>query len=642
MAYCYDGKTYETIKEMAEEYGIDRERIYSFRHRGWSLEEAMRMCIDDVRGRGRLFEYNGKLYRSPKALAEEYGLPWNSLSHYMQRCKTVEEAVKSCKEAQEKKITLWGKQYQSRYEVAEAFGIRETSITFRSYTRKATLEEIVLELLQKEPIYFEGNTYNTLTELCAKYQVQPCNVFERLKYGKTLEEAVYLPIRNNGKRYEVEYEGKVYQNAAFLCREYHISKSLVKGQQRYKPEYSFIKCFQMIKQLRDECKWPDTEVFAFIPRLKVQGTFYKSLADFAAVIGMTRGQIDAYKSRHHYKNMIEALQAMQRDRIPAYKTEYGLLSYSEARKRRYTYAQIEKLEYIPENGKFWVTKATSVKSKLFSTSDIQSIVKKAMVKRMEKAYGKSWFEEDGASFPVRVTFMKDEAVIGLDTTGISLHKRGYRQNTAKAPISETLAAALIMLTPWRKDRILVDPFCGSGPFPIEAAMIAANMAPGMNLSFLSEAWLHLIPKKNWYDAVEEAQEQINLNIETDIQGYDIDAAVVHSARENARRAGVEELIHFQQRPVSELHHPKKYGFIITNPPYGERLEEKAELPALYRQIGESFDRLDTWSKYMITSYEDAQHYIGKKADKNRKIYNGMIKTYFYQYLGPKPPRREKN
>ena len=136
--------------------------------------------------------------------------------------------------------------------------------------------------------------------------------------------------------------------------------------------------------------------------------------------------------------------------------------------------------------------------------------------------------------------------------------------------------------------------------------------------------------------------QINLNIETDIQGYDIDAAVVHSARENARRAGVEELIHFQQRPVSELHHPKKYGFIITNPPYGERLEEKAELPALYRQIGESFDRLDTWSKYMITSYEDAQHYIGKKADKNRKIYNGMIKTYFYQYLGPKPPRREKN
>ena len=299
-------------------------------------------------------------------------------------------------------------------------------------------------------------------------------------------------------------------------------------------------------------------------------------------------------------------------------------------------------EYIPQDGKFWVAKASSIKSKLFSPSDIQSIMKKAMVERMKKAYGIEWFPENGASFPLRVFLHKDTVTVALDTTGESLHKRGYRTLTSKAPITETLAAALIMLTPWKSDRILVDPFCGSGTFPIEAAMMAANMAPGMNRSFLSEAWLHLIPKKNWYDAVEEAQEQINLKIETDIQGYDIDAAVVHSARENARRAGVEELIHFQQRPVSELHHPKKYGFIITNPPYGERLEEKAELPALYRQIGESFDRLDTWSKYMITSYEDAQHYIGKKADKNRKIYNGMIKTYFYQYLGPKPPRREKN
>ena len=161
MAYCYDGKTYETIKEMAEEYGIDRQRIYSFRRRGWSLEDAMQMCVNDVRGRGRLFEYNGKLYRSPKALAEEYGLPWNSLAHYIQRCKTVEEAVDRCKEAQEKKIMLWGKKYQSRYEVATAFGIRETSITARIHTRNRTLEEIVLELLQKEPICFEGKSYNT-------------------------------------------------------------------------------------------------------------------------------------------------------------------------------------------------------------------------------------------------------------------------------------------------------------------------------------------------------------------------------------------------------------------------------------------------------------------------------------------------
>lgn len=346
MAYCYDGKTYETIKEMAEEYGIDRQRIYSFRRRGWSLEDAMQMCINDVRGRGRLFEYNGKLYRSPKALVEEYGLPWNSLAHYIQRCKTIEEAVDRCKETQEKKIMLWGKRYQSRYALAIAFGIRETSISARIHTRNMTLEEIILELLQKEPICFEGKTYNTLVELCAEYQVQPCNVFERLKYGKTLEEAIYLPIRNNGKRYEIVYEGKVYQNAAFLCREYNISKLLVYGQQRYKPEYSFIECFRLVKQLRDECGWPNTEVFAFIPRCKIQGKFYKRISDFASAVGMTRGQIDTYKSRHHHKNMIEALQEMQKDRIPAYKTEYGLLPYSEARKKKYTSKQLEQLEYV--------------------------------------------------------------------------------------------------------------------------------------------------------------------------------------------------------------------------------------------------------------------------------------------------------
>ena len=280
--------------------------------------------------------------------------------------------------------------------------------------------------------------------------------------------------------------------------------------------------------------------------------------------------------------------------------------------------------YIPENGKFWVAKAASVKSKLFSPSDIQSVMKKAMVRRMQQKYQVEWFAEDGAAYPVRVFLKKDVVTVGIDTSGVSLHKRGYREVSGKAPITETLAAALIMLTPWRKDRILVDPFCGSGTFPIEAAMMAANMAPGMNRSFLSEAWLHLIPKKNWYDAVEEAQEQINLNIETDIQGYDIDAAVVHSARENPRRAGVEELIHFQQRPVSELRHPKKYGFVITNPPYGERLEEKEALPKLYSEFGESFQKLDSWSAYMITSYEDTERYFGRKADKNRKIYNGML------------------
>ena len=297
-------------------------------------------------------------------------------------------------------------------------------------------------------------------------------------------------------------------------------------------------------------------------------------------------------------------------------------------------------EYIPKDGKFWVAKASSIKSRLFSPSDIQSIMKKAMVERMKSHYGVSWFPETGAAFPIRVFLYKDMVTVGIDTTGESLHKRGYRTLTSKAPITETLAAALIMLTLWKADRILVDPFCGSGTFPIEAAMIAANMAPGMNRSFLSEDWNGLIPKKLWYEAMDEANDLVNTEVETDIQGYDIDGEIIRAARQNAERAGVDHLIHFQQRPVSSLSHPKKYGFLITNPPYGQRLEEKESLPALYREIGERFRHLDSWSAYLITSYEDAEKYIGRKADKNRKIYNGMMKTYFYQFLGPKPPRKK--
>ena len=299
-------------------------------------------------------------------------------------------------------------------------------------------------------------------------------------------------------------------------------------------------------------------------------------------------------------------------------------------------------KWIPQDGKFWVKKASSVKSKLFSASDIQSICKKAMVDRLKMTYHTDWFEEDGASFPVRVFLLKDEVTVALDTTGEPLHKRGYRTWTSKAPISETLAAALIMLTPWRADRILVDPFCGSGTFLIEAAMMAANMAPGMNRSFTAGAWTHVIPKQLWYDTVEEAQEMVDLDVETDLQGYDLDPDMIKIARANAKQAGVEKLIHFQQRDVADLKHSKKYGFIITNPPYGERLEEKKDLPALYTTIGEVYRNLDAWSLYMITSYEEAERYIGRKADKNRKLYNGMIRTYFYQFMGPKPPKKKDN
>lgn len=295
--------------------------------------------------------------------------------------------------------------------------------------------------------------------------------------------------------------------------------------------------------------------------------------------------------------------------------------------------------YIPVNGKFYVTKAASVKSKLFSPSDIQSIMKKAMVERMKEVHHISWFAEDGDLFPVRAFLHKDEVLVGIDTTGESLHKRGYRKLTARAPIAENLAAALIMLTPWRGNRILVDPFCGSGTFPIEAAMMAAHMAPGVNRSFTAMTWNHLIPEREWTEVCEEAKEEIDLNVETDIQGYDLDETMVEYARQNARLAGVDHLIHFQKRGVDQLSHSKKYGFVITNPPYGERLEEKEALFDLYHTIGERFKKLDDWSLYLITSYDKAQEALGLKADKNRKIYNGMMKTYFYQFPGPKPPKK---
>ena len=296
-------------------------------------------------------------------------------------------------------------------------------------------------------------------------------------------------------------------------------------------------------------------------------------------------------------------------------------------------------DFIPKDGKFWVTKATSVNSKLYSPSDIQSIVKKAMVESLKTYYDLEWFPETGAEYPVRVFLNKDEATVCLDTTGESLHKRGYRTMAGAAPISETLAAALILLTPWHADRILVDPFCGSGTIAIEAAMIAAHIAPGMNRNFTAEKWTNLIDRQLWYDAVDDAREEIRSDVETDIQGYDIDPEVIRVAKDNARRAGVEQMIHFQARPVAELSHHGQYGFIITNPPYGERLEDKESLPPIYGAFGRQFAKLPTWSAYLITSYEDTEKDIGRKADKNRKIYNGMIRTFYYQYLGPKPPKR---
>ncbi len=299
-------------------------------------------------------------------------------------------------------------------------------------------------------------------------------------------------------------------------------------------------------------------------------------------------------------------------------------------------------ECIPVDGRFWVTKASSVNSKLFSPSDIQSVMKKAMVDRMSQVYHVQRFEETGLDFPVRTFIHKDIVTVGLDTTGDSLHKRGYRKLTAKAPIAENLAAALIALTPWKADRILVDPFCGSGTFPIEAALIAANIAPGMNREFRACDWEHIVPARIWKDAYDEARESVDMSVETDIQGFDADDEMVRISRENAALAGVDKLIHFQRRDVKELSHHGKYGFIITNPPYGERLMKDEELDDLYACIASRWQALDSWSLYMITAYEGAQKAMGRKADRDRKIYNGMMQTRFYSYMGPKPPARPKN
>ncbi|MCI5863279.1 MAG: class I SAM-dependent RNA methyltransferase [Lachnospiraceae bacterium] len=305
-------------------------------------------------------------------------------------------------------------------------------------------------------------------------------------------------------------------------------------------------------------------------------------------------------------------------------------------------AELEWERFIPKDGKFWVTKASSVNSKLFSTSDIQSIVKKAVVTRLGKKYGISYFEETGSEYPIKINILKDTVSVCIDTTGVALHKRGYRVASGDAPISETLAASIIKLTPWRGDRILIDPFVGSGTIIIEAAMMAANIAPGMHRSFTSRTWSNLISQSIWNDVLEEANDAIDTNVETHLQGYDIDAKVLKIARDNAARAGVSDLVHFQNRDVSELSHAKKYGFIITNPPYGERLEEKEALPKLYGELGSAFGKLEDWSAYVITPYEEIERDFNRKATKKRKLYNGMIKTYLYSFEGKKPPKRKQS
>lgn len=297
-------------------------------------------------------------------------------------------------------------------------------------------------------------------------------------------------------------------------------------------------------------------------------------------------------------------------------------------------------DWLPVNANFPV-QGKSIRSQLFSVPDCQAIVKKAVVESLKGRYHKQWFEENGPRYTIEVGILKDVATITLDTSGAGLHKRGYRKLSSAAPLKETLAAAMIDLSRWHPDRLLLDPFCGSGTIPIEAAMTALNQAPGLNREFAAENW-PVIPKKYWLDARTEANDLLNREMRLKIRGTDINPEALSLARYHARQAGLEKQIHFQQMPVAQVQTKEKFGFLITNPPYGQRLQDLPSVEKLYREMSGIFKKnLSTWSFYIITAHKELETFFGRRADKKRKLYNGRIECHFYQFYGPKPPRREQ-
>ncbi len=303
---------------------------------------------------------------------------------------------------------------------------------------------------------------------------------------------------------------------------------------------------------------------------------------------------------------------------------------------------VEKIEWekwIPEGGKFPVY-AKSVKSKLFSLSDIQAIGKKGIANRLGKAYSQEWVKEVKGDYAVHINILKDEVVINLDTTGEALHKRGYRVKANDAPLKETLAAALVNLANWKGYNTLVDPFCGSGTILIEAAMIARNIAVGLGRKFASETW-DIIPSEVWKKVRKEAYAEIDLDKELIIKGYDKDPKAIQIAKQNAELAGVDEDIEFSVADIKDFKTDLEYGSIITNPPYGERLEDKKVVSNLSRIMGKVILPNKTWSTYVFTGFEDFEKEFGKKATKNRKLYNGRLRCYYYQYHGPRKPIKKK-
>ena len=324
------------------------------------------------------------------------------------------------------------------------------------------------------------------------------------------------------------------------------------------------------------------------------------------------------------------------ERVSLKVAEFKATSFEELYDRT---RQIDWSRFIPYGAEFPVAKASSIKSKLYSTPDIQSIVKKAVVDSLKEKYMESnMLKEDKERYPIFVFIHKDKVVLSIDTTGLALHKRGYREVSNKAPIRETLAAGLVYLTPWRPGRTLVDPMCGSGTILIEAAMIGINMAPGMNREFISEKW-RTIDKNIWWEVRKEAFDLLRDDESFTIYGYDIDPESIKIAKNNAEIAGVEKYIKFECGDATKFASQEEYGFLITNPPYGERLEDQESVKLLYKELGYTLRRLKNWSYYLITSYEDFEYEFGQDAIRKRKLYNGMLKTYYYQYPGPKPPKK---
>lgn len=293
-------------------------------------------------------------------------------------------------------------------------------------------------------------------------------------------------------------------------------------------------------------------------------------------------------------------------------------------------------EWLTEDANFPV-QGKSIKSQLFSVSDCQAIVKKAIVERLKENYGRSWFEETGPRYQIEVALLNDIVMLTIDTSGLGLHKRGYRQLAGQAPLKETLAAALIQLSFWHKDRTLIDPFCGTGTIPIEAALIAQNRAPGLKRGFAAEKWPR-IPKPLWQEAWQEALDLWNRNVPLHIYGSDIDSKALTLARTHALEAGVEDVIHFQRLPVAEVGSRFNYGHMIANPPYGERLGDVSEVEALYLELGETFKRLQNWSLHMLTTHQFPERLIGRRWDKSRKLYTGRLECHYFQFFGPRPPK----